>query len=130
MHYADEGEGPPMLLHGNPTWSFLYRNIIRALRGRFRCLAPDYPGFGLSSARSGYGFTPAEHAAIVERLLLALDLSSDVTMLVQAWGGPIGFGVAGRHPEHFRALVVGNTRTWPVDGNPRIERFSSLAAGQ
>src|SRR2546425_587260 len=79
VHYVDEGSGPPLLLlHGNPTWSFLYRAIITGLRDRFRCVALDYPGFGLSRAVAGYGFTPAEHARIVERLVLRLDLK-DVT---------------------------------------------------
>lgn len=129
VHYVDEGEGPPLLLlHGNPTWSFLYRDIIRGLRGRFRCVAPDYPGFGLSVARAGYGFTPAEHADTIERLLLALDLS-DVTLMVQDWGGPIGLGVASRHPERFRALVIGNTWAWPVNGDLRFELFSRFLGG-
>ena len=61
LHYIDEGEGPVLLLlHGNPTWSFLYRRMVARLRDRFRCVALDYPGFGLSSAPPGYGFTPAE----------------------------------------------------------------------
>ncbi len=129
VHYVDEGEGPPLLLlHGNPTWSFLYRDIVRGLRGHFRCVAPDYPGFGLSVAREGYGFTPAEHADIIERLLLALDLSG-VTVMVQDWGGPIGLGVAARNPERFRVLVIGNTWAWPVNGNPRFEVFSRVLGG-
>lgn len=129
VHYVDEGEGPPVLmLHGNPTWSFLYREVIEGLRDRFRCVAPDYPGFGLSTAPGGYGFTPAEHARIVERFLLELDLSG-VTVMVQDWGGPIGLGVAGRHPERFRAFVIGNTWAWPVNGDPRFELFSRLMGG-
>src|SRR4051812_12844652 len=89
VHYIDEGSGPLLLmLHGNPTWSFLYRDLVKGLRDRFRCLAVDYPGFGLSTAPEGYGFTPAEHAAVVERLVLELDLR-DVTPVVQDWGGPI-----------------------------------------
>src|SRR6185369_4619361 len=75
VHYVDEGTGPVLLLlHGNPTWSFLYREIIRDLRSSFRCIAVDYPGFGLSTARAGYGFTPREHSAVVEKLVLALEL--------------------------------------------------------
>ena len=129
VHYVDEGEGPPVLmLHGNPTWSFLYRRIVEGLRDRFRCVAPDYPGFGLSEAPGGYGFTPAEHAHVVERFLLELDLS-EVTLMVQDWGGPIGLGVAGRRPERFRAFVIGNTWAWPVNGDPRFELFSRLMGG-
>jgi hypothetical protein len=56
VHYIDEGTGPPLLLlHGNPTWSFLYRDLIKGLRDRYRCIAPDHPGFGLSRAAAGYG---------------------------------------------------------------------------
>lgn len=129
VHYIDEGEGPPLLLlHGNPTWSFLYRDIIKGLRDRFRCVALDYPGFGLSTARKGYDFTPAEHADIVERFLLALDLSN-VTLMVQDWGGPIGLGVASRRPERFRTLIVGNTWAWPVNGDAHFELFSRLLGG-
>src|SRR3712207_2977573 len=95
LHYEDVGDGPPLLLlHGNPTSSFLYRHVIAGLRDRFRCIAPDYPGFGRSVAPPGYGFTPVEHAAVIERLVIELDLR-DVTMMVQDWGGPIGFAVAG-----------------------------------
>ncbi|HZD64918.1 MAG TPA: alpha/beta fold hydrolase, partial [Acidimicrobiales bacterium] len=91
VHYIDEGRGPPLLaLHGNPTWSFIYRGIVEGLADRFRCVAPDYPGFGLSTAPPGYGFTPAEHARVLEALVLELDLW-DVTLMVQDWGGPIGF---------------------------------------
>src|SRR3712207_2813294 len=83
VHYVDEGDGPPLLmLHGNPTWSFLYRELIRGLRDRFRCLALDYPGFGLSAAPPGYTFTPAAHARIVERFVAELDLR-EATLLVQ-----------------------------------------------
>ena len=129
VHYVDEGEGRPLLLlHGNPTWSFLYREIITGLRNRFRCLAPDYPGFGLSSAPSGYGFTPAEHARLLERFVLELDLS-DLTMMTQDWGGPIGFAVAGRHPERFAAFVIGNTWAWPMTYNRGARFFSAFMGG-
>jgi haloalkane dehalogenase len=129
VHYIDEGDGSPLLLlHGNPTWSFLYRDIVKGLRYRFRCVALDYPGFGLSTARAGYGFTPAEHANIVERFLLTLDLR-DVTLMVQDWGGPIGLGAASKHGERFRALVIGNTWAWPVKGDRHFEWFCKLFGG-
>lgn len=129
VHYIDEGSGPLLvMLHGNPTWSFLYRNIIRDLATQFRCVAFDYPGFGLSVAAPGYGFTPAEHSAVFERLLLTLDLR-DATLMVQDWGGPVGLGVASRHPERFRALVIGNTWAWPVNEDPHFARFSRFMGG-
>lgn len=129
LHYIDEGVGPVLLLlHGNPTWSFLYRDIVKGLSGRFRCIALDYPGFGLSIARDGYSFKPAEHSRIVEQFVLTLNLT-DLTIMVHDWGGPIGLGFAGRQPDRVRALVIGNTWAWPVDGDPHQERFSKLMGG-
>jgi haloalkane dehalogenase len=128
VHYVDEGDGSPLLLlHGNPTWSFLYREVIKGLSDRFRCIAPDYPGFGLSRPPVGYGFTPAEHAQVLEQLVLELDLTG-VTMMVQDWGGPIGFAVAVRHPERFDAFVVGNTWAWPKS-DPPTQFFSRFLGG-
>jgi haloalkane dehalogenase len=113
VHYVDEGTGPPLLLlHGNPTWSFLYRNIITGLRHRFRCVAVDYPGFGMSTAPPAYGFTPAEHARVLNEFITFLDLQN-ITMMVHDWGGPIGFAAATRQPERFTAFVIGNTFAWP-----------------
>jgi haloalkane dehalogenase len=128
VHYVAEGSGPPLLLlHGNPTWSFLYRELIKGLSDRFRCIAPDYPGFGLSRPPLGYGFTPAEHAAVLEQFILELDLTG-VTMMVQDWGGPIGFAVATRHAERFDAFVIGNTWAWPKS-DPPTQLFSRLLGG-
>ncbi len=115
VHYIDEGEGPPILfLHGNPTWSFLYRGIVIRLRKHFRCVAVDYPGFGLSEAPVRYGYTPAEHANVVRSLVRHLDLT-DLTIMGQDWGGPIGMRVAVDELERLRALVMGNTWYWPLD---------------
>lgn len=116
VHYIDEGNGRPiLLLHGNPDWSFLYRHIVLGLRDRFRCVAPDYPGFGLSvHPRAGYGYTPAEHAEVVRALVEQLDLQ-DALLMGQDWGGPIGLDVASRLPHRFSGLVMGNTWYWPAD---------------
>jgi haloalkane dehalogenase len=128
VHYVDEGGGPPLLLlHGNPTWSFLYRDLIRGLSDRYRCIAPDHPGFGLSRAGAGFRYTAAEHAGVLERLVEQLDLR-EVTMMVQDWGGPIGFAAATRQPERFAAFVIGNTWAWPkVDLGTQL--FSRLLGG-
>jgi haloalkane dehalogenase len=128
VHYVDEGSGPPLLLlHGNPTWSFLYRDVIAGLRDAFRCIAPDLPGFGLSRAAPGYRYTPAEHADVIERLVVELDLQ-DATLMAQDWGGPIGFAAAGRHPERFARFVVANTWAWPK-ADPGTQLFSRLLGG-
>lgn len=115
VHYVDEGSGRPLLLlHGNPDWSFLYRKMIPLLRGRFRCVAPDYPGFGLSVHPDEYGYTPAEHAGVVRALVQHLDLT-DMVVMGQDWGGPIGMDVASREPQRVGGLVMGNTWFWPAD---------------
>lgn len=130
IHYVDEGSGPTLLfLHGNPTWSFLYRDIIDALQTRFRCVALDYPGFGLSKAAPGYDFRPVSHARVVEAFVEALGLQK-ITLMVHNWGGPIGLWVAERHPALLRAVVIGNTWAWPVDGDPHFERFSKWVGGR
>src|SRR5919107_28842 len=81
VHYVDEGAGTPILMvHGNPTWSFLYRDVIRGLCEDFRCVAVDLPGFGLTPAPAGYGFQPAEHAAVLAELIAGLDLDGYILM--------------------------------------------------
>lgn len=129
IHYVDEGSGETLLLlHGNPSWSFLYRKISAAVRDSFRCVALDYPGYGMSSAARGYHYTPREHSRLVERFIQHLGLS-DITLMGQDWGGPIGLGLAGRRPDWFRQLVIGNTFAWPLDGERRIRLFSWLMGG-
>jgi haloalkane dehalogenase len=130
VHYVDEGTGPVLLmLHGNPAWSFLYRHLITGLRPSFRCIALDYPGFGLSTARDGYPFRPADHARVVEAFADALGLEQ-ITFVVNDWGGPIGLWVAGRRPERVAGLVITNTFAWPVTGDRHFEVFSYLMGGQ
>ncbi len=116
VHYIDEGAGPPILfLHGNPDWSFLYRKLVLALRDQFRCIALDYPGFGLSVHPSDYGFTSKEHAAVVGEFVDHLDLQ-DFIVMGQDWGGPIGMAVASERADRVRGLVMGNTWFWPDSG--------------
>lgn len=128
VHYIDEGSGQPILMcHGNPTWSFLYRHVIRELRRCFRCVAVDYPGFGLSDRPAGYGYTPAEHAAVVNELVDQLDLSEMIVM-GHDWGGPIGLSVACAHPDRVGGLVLGNTWYWPADRRARM--FSKVMSSR
>lgn len=129
VHYIDEGAGPVLLfLHGNPVWSFLYRQVIGDLSERFRCVALDLPGFGLSSAADGYGYRPSEHATVVEGVVSRLGLS-DATMVVNDWGGPIGLSVAAGRPDVFTRLVIANTWAWSVRGDRHFEVFSWLMGG-
>jgi len=111
MHYVDEGEGAPIvLLHGEPTWGFLYRKLIPRLAEVGRVIVPDYFGFGRSDKPvepSWYSYD--RHVAAVERLLCEqLDLR-DATVVVQDWGGPIGLRLAVEQPERIERLVIMNT---------------------
>ncbi len=125
VHYVDEGSGPTLLfLHGNPTWSFDYSTVIAPLRADFRCVAVDYPGFGLSTAALGYRYLPTEHAKIIGRFVDSLGLSN-VTLVGHDWGGPIGLAVVQHRPETFDRLVVTNTWAWPVT-DPLIQVMSHV----
>jgi pimeloyl-ACP methyl ester carboxylesterase len=129
IHYIDEGQGPTLLfLHGNPAWSFQWRDLIVGLRGSFRCVALDYPGFGLSMASAGFGFTPREQSHVVEEFVDRLQLK-DVTLVVQDWGGPIGLGLAGRRPELVRQVVLGATWVSPTTTSEARGKFSLIAGG-
>jgi haloalkane dehalogenase len=123
MHYIDEGQGTPIIFfHGNPTWSFLYRNIITSLRGKFRCIAVDYLGFGLSEHPTDFGYTVEEHVTAVGELLDHLDLDGFITM-GQDWGGPISMAIATERHASVQGVVLGNTWFWPSDGW-RLKLFS------
>ncbi|MFA5712402.1 alpha/beta fold hydrolase [Mycolicibacterium sp.] len=128
VHYVDEGVGPTLLfLHGNPTWSFVYREVIAALRDEFRCIAIDYPGFGLSTAKPGYRFLPVEHAGVTAAVIETLELSG-ITLVVHDWGGPIGLAAAQQHPAAVDRLVVANTAAWPIDAL-RVQVMSHVVGG-
>ena len=126
VHYVDEGQGRPLLLmHGNPDWSFLYRKMIPLLAPHFRCIAMDYPGFGLSVHPAGYSYLPSDHAKVVGELVEHLDLR-DAVLVGQDWGGPIGFDVASRMPERFTGLVAGNTMMWAATPFLLQRTFSTM----
>ncbi len=126
MAYTDVGDGPPVvLLHGNPTSARLYRSLVEALSPEYRCIAPDYLGFGRSEAPSTFSYRPPAHATLVETLLRHLDLEN-VTLVLHDWGGPIGLSYALRHPQTVRRLVLTNTWAWPLHRRPLIRLFSGL----
>jgi haloalkane dehalogenase len=108
MHYLDEGSGPPLLLlHGEPTWSFLWRKIVPLLPGRI--VVPDLLGFGLSDKPEDIAwYTYDRHVASIVRLIETLDLSG-LTLVVHDWGGPIGLRVAVEHEARVDRLVILNT---------------------
>lgn len=90
LHFVDEGSGPAaVMVHGNPTWSYLYRRLIKQLRPEYRCIAMDHIGFGLSDKPREWSYLPSDHAANLTALVDGLGLK-DITLVVQDWGGPIG----------------------------------------
>ena len=130
MHYVDEGAGAPIVfVHGNPSWSFEFRGLISELRDRFRCIAPDHLGFGLSACpERSEEHHPAAHAANFAALMDHFDLD-DATLFLTDWGGPIGLEFARRHPERVARLVIANTWAWPVDDDFHFVAFSRLMGG-
>lgn len=122
MHYIDEGQGQPLVMvHGTPTWSFLYRSLIQELSGAFRVIAPDHIGFGLSDRPESWSYRPQDHARNLETLIEHLGLK-DIVLMVHDFGGPIGLSYALEHPDNIRALVIFNTFLWSLKGNPAFER--------
>lgn len=110
-HYLDEGAGPVLLLsHGNPTWSFFWRDIVTALRGEFRVIVVDHIGCGLSEKPNPkqFSYRLDRHIRNLNALVEKLDLQ-DITLVAHDWGGAIGMGAAVRKPERFKRFVLMNT---------------------
>ena len=111
-HYLDEGNGEPVVMvHGNPSWSFYYRNLVLALRGRYRCIVPDHIGCGFSDKPGDdrYDYTLSRRVDDLERLLDSLGISKNITLVLHDWGGMIGMAYAVRHPKRIKRLVILNT---------------------
>jgi haloalkane dehalogenase len=132
---VDEGAGPPVVLvHGTPTWSFLWRHLVpRLAAAGHRVVAPDHLGFGLSDRPAGAHYRPEDHARRLAALLDALaerdPAFRDLTLVVHDFGGPVGLSYAVERPERVARLVVLNSWLWPLDGDPRIARGARVAAG-
>jgi len=109
LHFLDEGTGfPVLMLHGNPTWSFFYRHLIRALSGKFRCIVPDHIGCGLSDKPQNYPYRLETHIHNISALVQFLGVEK-LNLVVHDWGGAIGMGLAVRHPEWINRMVIMNT---------------------
>jgi len=112
LHYLDEGKGETMLmLHGNPTWSFYYRNLVAEFSKSRRVVVPDHIGCGLSDKPQHYEYTLKQHIDNLEQLVLELKLKNFV-LVVHDWGGAIGFGLLERHPELVKKIVILNTAAY------------------
>src|SRR5215831_6527126 len=133
IHYVTAGSGETaLLLHGNPSWSFLYRKIIAGLKDEFRCVAPDFPGYGMSTAAPGFSFLPREQSQLLERLAGELGLTN-ITLMVQDWGGPHRPGLRRPpartdHPADHRQHV--GLAAGPRAPGPRVQLADGRAGRQ
>ena len=112
LHYLDEGKGDPVVMvHGNPTWSIYYRNLVHALMGSYRTVVPDHMGCGLSDKPDDahYDYTLTQRVDDLEALLSHLKINDKITLVLHDWGGMIGMGYAARHPGSIHRLVLLNT---------------------
>ncbi len=120
FHYVDEGSGRPLLLlHGSPMWSMMYRTTIAELRAKYRVIAVDLPGMGLSRAPVCFGQAFSRSAGWLQRLVQRLDLG-ETTLVVHATAGPPGLEMAIRERNRFRNLVVSNSFAWPLQDVPEL----------
>src|ERR1700722_7948907 len=123
LHYLDEGRGDPVvMLHGNPTWSFYYRNLVLALRDSYRCIVPDHIGCGLfeKPPETRYDYSLRSRIDDLGALLDHLGITSNITLVLQDWGGMIGMAFAARHPERSTRIIASNTGAFPL---PKTKQF-------
>ncbi|KVA18312.1 alpha/beta fold hydrolase [Burkholderia ubonensis] len=126
MHYVDEGprDGESVLcLHGEPTWGYLFRHLIPVLSPTHRVVVPDHMGFGKSATPPDRSYWLQDHIDNLERLVLALDLDR-VTLVMHDFGGPVGMGLAARHPHRIRRVVSANAPT-PFGQPDLVERVTA-----
>jgi haloalkane dehalogenase len=129
MHYIDEGTGTPVLfVHGTPTWSFEWRHLVRALSPRYRCIAADHLGFGLSDRPREASYTPEAHARRLAEFVGKLDLR-ELILVVHDYGGPIALPLALDGVVRVRQLVVINSWMWAFDDDPDMRRKARVAGG-
>ena len=117
MSYLDEGprsDETVLMLHGNPTWSFYYRELVMALSPTQRCVVPDHIGMGLSEKPRDYAYTLERRIADIEALVMSLELKR-VHLVVHDWGGAIGFGFAARHPDLIGRILIMNTAAFRME---------------
>jgi len=141
MNYLDEGQGDPIImLHGNPTWSFYYRNLVKGLKDKYRIIVPDHIGCGLSDKPQEYSYKLKNHIDNLEKLLNHLGITK-FHLIVHDWGGAIGMGLATRSPERVKSVTLLNTAAFtdaniptrinickiPVLGERLVRHFNGFA---
>lgn len=130
MHYIDEGQGRPLVMvHGTPTWSFLYRHLVKGLSDSYRCIVPDHIGFGLSDKPEDWSYRPPDHAQNLRALIEHLGLH-DIVLVVHDFGGSIGLSYAIEQPDNVRGIVVFNSWLWSLHENRQAVRINRLMAGR
>lgn len=130
MSYLDEGEGRPILfLHGNLTWSYIFRDIVIELSDDYRCIAPDFLGFGLSDKPKGADYSGLGHVARLDALVKQLDLQ-DITLVMQDYGGPIGIEWIMQNRDRVRDVVISNTWMWSQKDSLRSQRIARIYANK
>lgn len=126
LHYIDEGKGETILfVHGTPSWSFDYRNIIKKLKENYRCIAIDHIGFGLSEKPEHYDYSPQNHSKTLEKFVLAKKLDK-ITLVVHDFGGPIGLNFAIQHPEKIKNLIILNSWLWSSENDPEYIKLRKI----
>lgn len=129
ISYLDEGEGEVLLfVHGTPSWSFDFRNVIRSLRSSYRCIAPDHIGFGLSDKPQHWHYSSLNHAKNLEQLIRHLNLEN-ITLVLHDFGGPIGFSAALAMPHRIRRVAIINSWLWSTRGEPDYESMKKILSG-
>jgi haloalkane dehalogenase len=129
MHFIDEGEGTPFVfVHGNPGWSFEFRDVVKELSKTHRCIANDHIGFGLSDKPSEWNYLPVNHAENFKKFISNLHLDK-LILIVNDWGGPIGLSYAVENPEKLKYVVITNTWMWSVKNDPYYRLFSGFVGG-
>ncbi len=126
MHYVDEGKGNTVLfIHGNPSWSFDSRKLIKGLSGNFRCIAIDHIGFGLSAKPVYYDYSTGNHAKTLEAFIDFLGLEN-ITLVMHDFGGPIGFDYAIKNPDKISRLIVMNSWLWDSSSDDSFKKIRNL----
>ena len=129
MHFVDQGEGLPVVfVHGNPGWSFEFRNSIKKLSKTNRCIANDHIGFGLSDKPFSWNYLPVNHAGNFKTFVNHLNLDKFI-LVVNDWGGPIGLSYAVDNPEKIKHLIITNTWMWSAKDDPYYRKFSGFVGG-